>query len=134
MIVTPETPAGLTATLQASALAGALDRVEEVIDHETDALNQARDVDLAELARRKSHCLLELTRISRAVPRESVDRTVVDRLALLRGKLERNQDVLLVHLNAAQEISRVLTVALGEAESDGTYSRQAAQTGVGAPS
>ena len=78
--------------------------------------------------------LLELTRISRAVPRESVDRTFVDRLALLRGKLERNQDVLLVHLNAAQEISRVLTVALGEAESDGTYSRQAAQTGVGAPS
>lgn len=132
MALAPQVPSGPMASPPApafAALVGALDRIEEVVDLETEALSQGRDADLADLARRKSHCLLELTRISRAVPRENVDRIVTDRLASLRGKLERNQDVLQIHLNAAQEIARVLTAALGEAESDGTYSRLVGQPG-----
>jgi hypothetical protein len=48
---------------------------------------------------------------------------MLTRIEAIRDKLLRSQDILQVHLAAAQEISRVLTDALGEAESDGTYSR-----------
>lgn len=105
------------------ALKSAIDRIEEVVKIETAALDTNVAVDFQDLNRRKSQCLLELTRISRMLPREGVDETLLARISSLREQLQKNHDLLQVHLSATQEISRVLTVALGEAESDGTYSR-----------
>jgi hypothetical protein len=105
------------------ALGSALDRIEEVLRAEEKALAQAGDVDLEDINRRKNHSLLELTRISRTLPRDGIAPEMLTRIEAIRDKLLRSQDILQVHLAAAQEISRVLTDALGEAESDGTYSR-----------
>jgi hypothetical protein len=106
------------------ALKSAIDRIEEVVRIETTGLDTNAAVDFQDLNRRKSQCLLELTRISRVLPREGVDEALLSRISALREQLQKNQELLQVHLSATQEISRVLTVALGEAESDGTYSRE----------
>lgn len=110
------------------ALGSALDRIEELLEAETKALAQAGDVDLRDINRRKNHSLLELTRIARSLPRENIDQEMLSRIESMRDRLLHNQQSLQLHLAAAQEISRVLTDALGEAESDGTYSRDVASS------
>lgn len=106
-----------------SALAGALDRIEDVLQAEETILAQSGEIDLQDINRRKNHSLLELTRLSRIAPREGIAPETLARVEAIRDRLKLNQETLQVHLAAAQEISRVLTVALGDAESDGTYSR-----------
>ena len=108
------------------ALGTALDRIEEVLEAEAKTLSKAGDVDLNDINRRKSHCLFELTRISRVLPREGISPELLTRIEAIHDRLLLSQQTLQVHLAAAQEISRVITDALGEAESDGTYSRLAA--------
>jgi len=105
------------------AIGAALDRIEEVLNVEEKALSRGGDVDLHDINRRKNHSLLELTRLSRIVTRDGLTPEMLTRIEAIRDRLKLNQDVLQVHLAAAQEISRVLTEALGDAESDGTYSR-----------
>lgn len=103
-----------------TAFAAALDRLEETIDMETDALIAHRAADMEDINNRKSRSLLELTRLARALPRET-GVALRDRLARLQGKLSRNQAVLKLNLEAVREIADLLLGALGEAESDGTY-------------
>ena len=102
------------------ALEDALDRLEETIDRETATLEAHRSADLDEINRRKSHSLLELTRMTRTLP-ATADQRLRRRLDRLRVKLLRNQTVLKLHLSAVQEIASLLVGALGEADSDGTY-------------
>jgi hypothetical protein len=47
---------------------------------------------------------------------------VTDRLAGLKDKLERNQAVLRLHLEAVREVAELLAKAARDADSDGTYS------------
>lgn len=103
-----------------AALAGALDRLEEIVDLETSTLAAHKPADLPDLSRRKSCSLLELMRMTRALP-GAPDAGLRGRLEQLRGKLDRNQSVLKLHLEAVREIADLLVGALGEAESDGTY-------------
>lgn len=102
------------------AFSAALDRLEEALAEETRALRARQPVDLDELNRRKSRSLLELTRLSRALP-SPPDGKLRARLQALAGKLAENRDVLALHLGAVREIADLLVNALGEAESDGTY-------------
>jgi hypothetical protein len=104
-----------------SSLNSLLARVEEVVDFETAALRSRAQVDFAEISRRKSRSLLELTRAARALPLQS-DPVTAERLAILRKKLVENRDLLGIHLVAAQEVAALLNDAIREAESDGTYS------------
>jgi hypothetical protein len=103
-----------------AAFAGALDRLEEIIDQETSTLEAHKPTDLPDFNRRKSCSLLELMRITRALPAAG-DVGLRARLQRLRKKLERNQSVLKLHLDAVREIGDLLVGALGEADSDGTY-------------
>ncbi len=115
-------PIRSTAAMTPGALLlGLLDRLEDAIEQETEALRQRLPIDFEEMNRRKSRSLLELSRAARALP-AALDAATLERLALLRGKLLRNQDILGQHLAAAQEVSGILGTALREAESDGTYS------------
>lgn len=125
----------MTATPALATLKGLLDRLEETVEEETSALAQRRPLDFEEINRRKSRSLLELTRAIRSMP-EALDAArggaLSARLARLRAGLEANQDMLRIHLSAAQEIAALLGREMGEAESDGTYSfaqlnRQAAR-------
>jgi flagellar biosynthesis/type III secretory pathway chaperone len=99
-----------------------LQRLEEVVQQETEALQSRRVVDLQDFNTRKSHCLLELTRALRLIEGAPLDKVLVARLTGLRSMLEANRAVLKTHLDAAQEVSTIIADALREAESDGTYS------------
>jgi hypothetical protein len=108
------------------AAAGAIDiviqRLEEVVDQETAALKSRRPVDLKDFNDRKSHALLDLTRALRQMQGGNRDQPqLAKRLANLRAKLEVNQRVLQMHLEAVREVSTTLADAIREADSDGTY-------------
>ncbi len=118
-----DAPAAVLADTRAPELASlisSLDRLESVIDQETAALEARLPIDLQEMNRRKSRSLLELSRAVRVLP-ERPDPDLQDRVTGLRRKLQRNCEVLAMHLDAAREISTILNGALRAAESDGTY-------------
>ncbi|MBA4790641.1 MAG: hypothetical protein H2042_13160 [Rhizobiales bacterium] len=102
-------------------LGSALDRLEELVREETLALRAHADIDFAEISRRKSRSLLELTRIARAVP-PRLDTGTLNRVRALREALQQNFELLGLHLTAAQEVGSILHTAIRDAESDGTYS------------
>jgi hypothetical protein len=113
------TPAA-AAPMPPSAIAGALDRLEELIDRENSALASNEAVDHADLNRRKSQSLLEVTRLGRALPAGSA-KALGPQLGRLRDKLVDNHRTLGLHMNAVREIADLIVRSLTEAESDGTY-------------
>jgi hypothetical protein len=106
-----------------SLVAKAVERLEEVIDQETAALRSRTAVDLREFNDRKSHGLLELTRVMRHAEGTAPDQALLQRLSSLRAKLETNRAVLKMHLDAVLEVSTVMADAMRNADSDGTYSQ-----------
>ncbi len=108
-----------------------LDRLEETLDMETSAL-MARDLsNLDEFNRRKSQCLLEISRIVRTAEVSTLDSDAARHLQNLRGKIERNQDILRRHMHAVQEVASIISSAIQKAESDSTYSAHIVRTGYG---
>jgi hypothetical protein len=103
-----------------AVLMGALDRLDDLIDQENAALAGQTRQDFADLNRRKSQSLLELTRLGRALPL-GASPAVGDRIAKLRDKLAENQRALGLHLSAVREIADLLVGTLSAAQSDGTY-------------
>ena len=113
-------------------LMNSLDRLEETLDLETSAL-MARDLsNLDEFNRRKSQCLLEISRIVRTADVAALDPKATKRLQDLRGKIERNQDILQRHMMAVQEVASIISNAIQNAESDSTYSMHVNRVGLGA--
>ena len=109
-----------------------LDRLEETLDMETAALT-ARDLsNLEEFNRRKSQCLLEISRIVRTAEVSALHPEATKRLQNLRGKIEHNQDILRRHMHAVQEVASIISSAIQKAESDSTYSAHVARAGYGA--
>ena len=109
-----------------------LDRLEETLDMEMAAL-MARDLsNLEEFNRRKSQCLLEISRIVRTAEIRSLDTNATKRLQDLQVKIERNQDILKRHMHAVQEVAGIISSAIQHAESDSTYSAYSAKMGYGA--
>lgn len=114
-----------------ATLVSALDRLEETIDIENASFEARGPIDLAEINRRKSRALLELSRAARGLP-DRLDAATAARLARLKTKLDRNQYVIALRIAAAREVGAILDRALAEAESDGTYSVHSARQGAGA--
>jgi hypothetical protein len=114
-------PADDITSLAPALLRSAIERLEEVIDQETAALQRRTSVDLNDFNDRKSHGLVELTRAMRhfeAIPPEPY---LVTALTNLRSKLEINRAVLATHLEAVREVSSAIADAMQSADSDGTY-------------
>ena len=105
-----------------TTLLRAVERTEDLLDEETFALKDRRAIDLVSFIRRKNQSLLEITRAARALSDYEVGPAVTDRLAGLKDKLERNQAVLRLHLEAVREVAELLAKAARDADSDGTYS------------
>jgi hypothetical protein len=100
-----------------------IDRLAEIIDEETAQLHRHAAVDLRDFNDRKSQGLLELTRAMRQLDSGAAsDIGLRDRLSGLRAKLESNQRALKLHLEAVREISTIVSDAIRDADSDGTYS------------
>jgi ribosomal protein L22 len=109
-----------------------LDRLEETLDMETAAL-MARDLsNLEEFNRRKSQCLLEISRIVRTAEIHALDQKATKRLQDLQVKIEANQDILRRHMHAVQEVASIISNAIQNAESDSTYSAHMNKAGFGA--
>lgn len=111
------------APANAAALYDALDRMEAAIGQETAILRENRIVDLTDFNHRKHQGLLEINRILRnfdAADLAAMDRTRVKRLV---ARLDDNQAMLSHHLHAVDAVAALLSRAMQEAESDGTYGR-----------
>ena len=116
---------GVASRLQA-AFHEAIGRMETVVDQETSLLRENRAVELTEYNHRKQQGLLEINRILRnfsPLDMQGVDRDCVRRLV---RKLESNRQILAHHIMAMDEISTLVSRAMQEAESDGTYGRSGA--------
>lgn len=100
----------------------AIERVEQVVEQETQALRRRQRPRLDDFNRRKSHGLLDLTRAVRALGSAAAGPALQPRLTALQVKLSENAAVLKMHLEAVQEISGVMARAIRDGESDGTYS------------
>ena len=99
-----------------------IERLEETLEQETAGLRSRAPIDLKDFNNRKTHGLLELTRVMRHLDRGSLTPAVAARLSALRISLEVNQRIVKMHLEAVREVSTILADAIQEAESDGTYS------------
>lgn len=98
-----------------------LDHLEQVLDHETSQLMSMRAGDFSRLNETKSRLLLDASRAARALRDEVSDVRLQARLQTLRRKLEQNRLAIGMHLEAVREITAMMTNALIDADSDGTY-------------
>ncbi len=108
------TPAAIT------AMHAALGRLEEIVATEIAALVGSAAADFADINRRKSQSLLEITRLARAVPVGS-ESELAPRLKKLGTALATDHRLLGLHLAASRQLSDLMINVLHEAESDGTY-------------
>jgi hypothetical protein len=104
----------------ANALA-VIRRVEDYIDDETRGLAEDPAFDLASSNNRKSQGLVDLNRAVRALAGSEYESAIQGPLVILREKLDRNLAVIRMHLSAVKEVSEVLSNAIQNADSDGTY-------------
>jgi hypothetical protein len=103
------------------AVIGCIDRLDQLLDRETEALRNCAPIDFEDFNLRKSHALLELSRASRsATPLAST--AIGARLMDLQAKLAENSLLLEQHLAAMREIATIMVRTIEMAESDGTYS------------
>jgi hypothetical protein len=100
------------------AFLNTLERHELVIDTETAALR----IDLSEFNHKKRHGVLELSRTMRVLDEEALE-FAQGPLHRLRDKVEQNLSILEIHMRAVRAVSEIITRAIQERESDGTYSR-----------
>jgi hypothetical protein len=101
-----------------------VDRLQEVIEFETNALSRHIAIDLGELNRKKRHGMLELSRLLRGFG-DGAPEEIRDRMTELGAALERNRAVLEVQLGAMREIADIIAQVMRDAEWDGTYSIRA---------
>lgn len=96
-------------------------KLQACLDEETHALISSPGVDLGGFGARKGQALMEL---NRALPASTVPlpRAVAVALSVLRWSINENMRVLALHVTAVREISKLLTDAIRDEESDGTYS------------
>ena len=107
-------------TLQ--AFMHAVAKIESIIELETVTLLERKKTDFVDFNHRKSQGLLELSRTMRSLGADVGHTDAQAHLSRLRGKLEKNLFVLQNHLTAVREVAAIVTRAMEDDESDGTYS------------
>ncbi len=85
------------------------------------ALQASDHSGLSDISHRKNQSLMELTRIGRGIDPAEVSVDLRDRLIVLRERLDDNSRLLELHMEATAEVAGLITRALTDAESDGTY-------------
>ena len=119
MLATAVLPQGLPPQA-GDSLDRAIEYLGAVVDQETEALRMRAMVDLGEFNNRKNQGLLELNRALRGLDAGAASR-VSARLAGLRAKLDVNRALLKTHLEAVREVASVVSEAIRDSDSDGTY-------------
>ena len=106
-----------------------MQRIERLVERETEALRSRVDIDLRESNNGKSQALLELGLVARTLEGIPFDADLIQRLKALHGKLENNRAVLRKHLEAVREIAGVVAGTIQDSEWDGTYSQHGGSGG-----
>lgn len=113
-----------------NAIDQTMQRIEMLIERETEALRSRSAIDLKELSNGKNQALLELGLAARALEGIPLEEELVARLKALRGKLETNRAVLRMHLDAVREVANIVAATIQHSEWDGTYSQSVASGGM----
>jgi hypothetical protein len=100
----------------------AIERVEQILEQETAALRSRQRSGLDDFNRRKSHGLLDLTRAMRAIAGPADRAAIAPHLKSLRAALAQNAALLKLNVDAVQEVSSIMALAIRDGDSDGTYS------------
>jgi hypothetical protein len=106
-----------------NSIARTMQRIEMLVDFETEALNTRAAIDLKESNDKKSQALLELGLAARSLEGAPPDPELADRMRALRAKLQKNQIVLRRHLEAVREVASVVSDIIQDKDWDGTYSQ-----------
>ncbi|SFK04563.1 hypothetical protein SAMN05444581_101472 [Methylocapsa palsarum] len=109
-----------------NAFINSVERLEEVLEHETILLKQHKPIALYDFNHKKSHGLLEFSRAMialRALDPAAADSTANAPLIRLRSKLNENLTILQTHLEAVGAVAASIARAIQEHDSDGTYSQ-----------
>ena len=112
-----------------SSIDRTMQRIEKLVERETEALRSRAEIDLRESNNGKSQALLELGIVARTLEGFPFDAELIQRLKALHGKLENNRAVLRKHLEAVREIAGVVAGTIQDSEWDGTYSQQGGSGG-----
>jgi hypothetical protein len=104
------------------AVAATLMRVIGVVQSETDLLASGAPVVWQDFVDRKSRLLLELSRTQRLLA-GGPDARLLDLAQELRDVLKKNKDAVGLQVQALRQIVGMLTSAVHEYASDGTYSQ-----------
>jgi len=116
----PSMQRGLTPT-RTTSFQNILARLNSVITEETAALNQRQIGELQAFTVKKNQLLFELTRALKTLSSDELNHSCAPQLKELRWRLEANQKLLGIHLDAAREVSQTIIEAIRQADSDGTY-------------
>lgn len=103
------------------------DRIRGVLADESAHLRGDRQSDFDAIVARKSHLVVELSRLVKHIGGPLASTRARDCLTALSRDLAENANLLRRHMEAVHEISSILAAALNSASEDGTYSPDAAR-------
>ena len=99
-----------------------IERINEALDEENGAIAQRGPIDYDAFNRRKSQGLLELNRLAPSLAGLRLGPALAAALGDLQTRLETNRRLLSTQLTAARAVSNIITQAIRDSQSDGTYS------------
>jgi hypothetical protein len=105
----------------AAAALPIIERLIATIEAENRDLEQGRRVKYEVYSLNKNQGLLELSRLLPALAGAAAAGPLRDALAELHTKLEINRRALAVQLKACEAVSEIITRAIQDGQSDGTY-------------
>ena len=103
---------------------GAIERLTDAIARETQDLSGPGPVDYRAHSQRKSQGLYELSRLEPALAALRGHPRLRAALSELVSQLDANYKLLDAKLRAARTVAEVVSRAISEGQSDGTYSEQ----------
>lgn len=109
----------------AAAALPTIERLIATLEAENRDLEQGRRVKYEVYSLSKNQGLLELNRLIPALAGAAAAGPLRDALAELHAKLEINRGSLAVQLKACEAVSEIITRAIQDGQSDGTYTASA---------
>ena len=106
----------------ASVIMPVIERLLQTLDEENEAILRRSRVDYDAFNRRKSQGLLELNRLTPSLKGMRLSPALATGLDGLQKRLETNRRLLSTQLTAARAVSDIITRAIRDSQSDGTYS------------
>ena len=105
-----------------SVILPVIERLLQTLDEENEVILRRGPVDYDAFNRRKSQGLLELNRLTPSLAGMRLGPALAASLAGLQSRLETNRRLLSTQLSAARAVSNIITRAIRDSQSDGTYS------------